>query len=231
MKKIRKSRNSYLKSNQIFEEYFFNELDLNPLFKEFMIKEAFNMFDEDRSGEIDKREFFKMVQTLGLEINEKKVNELMDKEGSINYNEFFLMMNKFQFGKDSDILLHLHNSFNEYDKDMDMFISAEDFIKVSEELDNEPITKEIAEKFVRFCKYFANEQGLNNNINNNLVSFEEYVNCLIKTKFLYESGTNTNSINKNSNSLNQSNLISNNNINYGEFLSDKLSLFQKSLEK
>ena len=53
MKKIRKSQNSYLKSNQIFEEYFFNELDLNPLFKEFMIKEAFNMFDEDRSGEID----------------------------------------------------------------------------------------------------------------------------------------------------------------------------------
>lgn len=228
MKKIRKSRNSYLKSNQIFEEYFFNELDLNPLFKEFMIKEAFNMFDEDRSGEIDKKEFFKMIQTLGLEINEKKVNEIMDKEGSINYNEFFLMMNKFQFGKDSDILLHLHNSFNEYDKDMDMFISAEDFIKVSEELDNEPITKEIAEKFVRFCKYFANEQGLNNNINNNLVSFEEYVNCLINLKFLFEKDVNNNSINKISNSLNQSNLKSNN-VSYGDIQSEgKFSLFQKS---
>ena len=227
MKKIRKIRTNILNSNQNFEEFSFGKLELNPLFKEFMIREAFNMFDENESGDIDKKEFYKLVQTLGLEINKKIVNELMNKTETINYDEFFLMMSKFQFGKESDILLHLENSFNEYDKDMDMFISAEDFVKVSEEIDNEPISKEIAEKFVRFCKYFANEQGLNNNINNNLVSFEEYVNCLIKIKFLYESDTNNNSTNKNSSSLNQSNLKSNNN-SYLDFLSDKFSLFQKS---
>jgi len=232
MKKIRKSRaNSLLKLNQNSEEYSFGELDLNPLFKEYMIREAFNMFDEDGSGDIDKREFYKLVQSLGLELNKKKINELigdMDKDGSgtIDYDEFFSMMSKFQFGKDSDILLHLENSFNEYDKDMDMNISAEDFIKVSEELDNEPISNEMAQKFVRFCKYFANEQGLKNNTNNNLVNFEEYVNCLIKMNFLYEKNTNNNSFNKTVNSLNQSNLKS---ISMGDMQSEgKLSLFVKS---
>ena len=234
MKKIRNSRaNSLLKLNQNFEEYSFGELDLNPLFKEYMIREAFNMFDEDGSGDIDKKEFRKLVQTLGLQLNEKKINELIgeiDKDGSgtIDYDEFFLMMSKFQFGKDSDILLHLVNSFNEYDKDMDMNISAEDFKKVSEEFDKEPISNEMAEKFVRICKYFANEQGLKNNTNNNLVNFEEYVNCLIKTKFLYENHTNNNSFNKTLNSLNQSNLKSIN-FSYGEMKSEgKLSSFLKS---
>ena len=95
MKKIRNSRaNSVLKLNQNFEEYSFGELDLNPLFKEYMIREAFNMFDEDGSGDIDKKEFSKLVQTLGLQLNKKKINELIeeiDKDGSgtIDYDEFF----------------------------------------------------------------------------------------------------------------------------------------------
>ena len=41
---------------QNFEEFSFGELELNPLFKEFMIREAFNMFDENESGDIDKKE-------------------------------------------------------------------------------------------------------------------------------------------------------------------------------
>ena len=52
MKKNRKIRTNILNSNQNFEEFSFGELELNPLFKEFMIREAFNMFDENGSGDI-----------------------------------------------------------------------------------------------------------------------------------------------------------------------------------
>ena len=39
------------------EDVEFKDIDIKPLIKDFMIREAFNMFDEDHSGEIDKREF------------------------------------------------------------------------------------------------------------------------------------------------------------------------------
>ena len=56
MSKKSKLRSSKLRSS-IAEEYDFGELDVNPLIRDFMIREAFNMFDEDHSGDIDKREF------------------------------------------------------------------------------------------------------------------------------------------------------------------------------
>ena len=84
------------------EDTEFKDLDINPLIKDFMIREAFNMFDEDHSGEIDKREFSKLITSLGLELNEKRINELMkemDKDGSgtIDFDEFSAMMSSFQF--------------------------------------------------------------------------------------------------------------------------------------
>ena len=122
------------------EDVEFKDIDINPLIKDFMIREAFNMFDEDHSGEIDKREFSKLITSLGLELNEKRINELMkemDKDGSgtIDFDEFSSMMQSFQFGKESAIQQHLESAFNDFDKDMDTFISPEDFKKVSEELD------------------------------------------------------------------------------------------------
>ena len=138
------------------EDVEFKDIDINPLIKDFMIREAFNMFDEDHSGEIDKREFAKLITSLGLELNEKRIDELMkemDKDGSgtIDFDEFSIMMSNFQFGKESPIQQHLESAFNDYDKDMDTMISPDDFKKVSEELDSIPISKEDAEMFITSC--------------------------------------------------------------------------------
>ena len=173
------------------EDVEFKDIDINPLIKDFMIREAFNMFDEDHSGEIDKREFSKLITSLGLELNEKRINELMkemDKDGSgtIDFDEFSSMMQSFQFGKESPIQQHLESAFNDFDKDMDTFISPEDFKKVSEELDSIPISKEDAEMFITFCKHFGKEKGIQS-INDNAVSKEEYINALLQLGFLMES--------------------------------------------
>ena len=168
----------------------FKDLDINPLIRDYMIREAFNMFDEDHSGEIDKREFVKLITSLGLELNEKKINELMkemDKDGSgtIDFEEFSAMMANFQFGKESQIQQHLESAFNDYDKDMDNLISTEDFIKVSEELDSVPMKKEDAEMFVTFCKHFGKEKKIES-LNDNGVSKEEFINALNCMGFLFE---------------------------------------------
>lgn len=206
------------------EDVEFKDIDINPLIKDFMIREAFNMFDEDHSGEIDKREFAKLITSLGLELNEKRINELMkemDKDGSgtIDFDEFSIMMSNFQFGKESPIQQHLESAFNDYDKDMDTMISPDDFKKVSEELDSIPISKEDAEMFITFCKQFGKEKGITS-INENSVSKEEFINALVQLNFLIKGkidgksrtstvvqNTNTNNTNTN---INQSQAVESN---------------------
>ena len=189
MSKKSKLRSSKLRSS-IAEEYDFGELDVNPLIRDFMIREAFNMFDEDHSGDIDKREFSKLINTLGLELNEKRQLDLMkemDKDGSgtIDYDEFFAIMCKFQFGKESPIQIHLESTFNDYDKNMDSLITADDFKKVSEELDTIPISQEDAEMFITFCKHFGKEKGIISE-RNDAVTLEEFINTLVNLNFLLE---------------------------------------------
>jgi hypothetical protein len=95
-------------------------------------------------------------------------------------------MSKFQFGKESPIAQHLENTFNDYDKNMDNYITWEDFRKVSEELDDVPITKDEAQMFINFCKYFGREKGIPST-SEEKVTFDEFINLLINLKFLDES--------------------------------------------
>lgn len=186
-KKLRLLKN---KTYSLADDIEFKDLDINPLIKDYMIREAFDMFDEDHSGEIDKREFSKLIMSLGLELNEKRINELMkemDKDGSgtIDFDEFREMMSNFQFGKESPIQQHLESAFNDYDKDMDSFITAEDFKKVSEELDTITVSKEEANMFISFCKHFGKEKGIQS-LREDAVSKEEFINALISVNFLIE---------------------------------------------
>ena len=48
------------------------------------------MFDEDHSGDIDKREFNKLINTLGLELNDKRQLELMKEIPRKKLAEFIL---------------------------------------------------------------------------------------------------------------------------------------------
>ena len=55
-----------------------NDVDINPLILDLMIRETFSMFDENNSADIDKTKFSKLTEVLGLEINEK-INKDVEK--------------------------------------------------------------------------------------------------------------------------------------------------------
>ena len=175
-----------------------NDVDINPLILDLMVRETFAMFDENNSGDIDKTEFSKLIDVLGLELNDKKQNEILrdlDKEGNgcINYDEFVNLMKKLKFGNAET---HLETAFNEYDKDMDGEVGLDDLLKVSEELDEVPMSKSDAELMIAFFKYFSQEK-LNENENEDEqdhghveeitsvnITKKEFITALIRINFL-----------------------------------------------
>ena len=202
MKSSKRSR-SGIKSG-IEDGMVLNDVDINPIILDLMVRETFAMFDENNSGDIDKTEFSKLIEVLGLEISERKQNELMrelDKEGNgtIDYEDFVKLMSKFQFGNAET---HLETAFNEYDKDMDGEISLDDLLKVSEELDEVQMSKSDAELMIAFFKYFSQEKANENDddfhvdeINNVNITKKEFINTLTRINFL---------VNKSENNINQS---------------------------
>ena len=179
-----------------------NNIDINPLILDLMVRETFAMFDENNSGDIDKTEFNKLTDVLGLEINDRKRDEIirdLDKEGNgcINYDEFVNLMKKFQFGNAET---HLETAFNEYDKDMDGEVGLDDLLKVSEELDEVPMSKSDAELMIAFFKYFSQEK-LNENeddhehadeITSVNITKKEFITTLIRINFLVNKSDNNN---------------------------------------
>ena len=66
-----------------------------PLVKE--LREAFRMFDKDKSGYIDAKEIRAVTTTLGEKLTDKELEEFMkeadlDGDGRLNYNEFVKIM-------------------------------------------------------------------------------------------------------------------------------------------
>ena len=191
MRSTKKSRAS-IKSG-LEEGLELNNIDINPLILELMIRETFAMFDENNSGDIDKTEFSKLTEALGLEISEKKQNEMMkdlDKEGNgcIGYQDFVDLMSKLQFGNAET---HLETAFNEYDKDMDGEVGLEDLLKVSEELDEVSMSKSDAELMIAFFKYFSQEKLEDNDDEINVdeiksvnITKKEFITTLTKINFL-----------------------------------------------
>jgi len=200
MKSSKRSR-SGLRS-AVDEGMELNDVDINPLILDLMVRETFAMFDENNSGDIDKTEFSKLTDVLGLEISDKKQAEIMrdlDKEGNgcINYDEFVKLMSKFQFGNAET---HLETAFNEYDKDMDGEVGLDDLLKVSEELDEVPMSKSDAELMIAFFKYFSQEK-LNENddehdhpdeITSVNITKKEFITTLTRINFLVNKSDNNN---------------------------------------
>ena len=199
MKSSKRSR-SGLKS-AIEEGMELNDVDINPLILDLMVRETFAMFDENNSGDIDKTEFSKLIDVLGLEISDKRQNELLrdlDKEGNgtIDYDEFVNLMTRFQFGNAET---HLETAFNEYDKDMDGEVGLDDLLKVSEELDEVQMSKSDAELMIAFFKYFSQEKMHENDedmhideINSVNITKKEFITTLTRINFLVHKSDNNN---------------------------------------
>ena len=169
------------------------ELELNDHIKNVIIKEAFRMFDTDKSGEIDKKEFRKLVQSLGLEMNINKIDDLMkkvDKDGSgnIDIDEFTAMMMTFQFNSEQSILGHLAATFTLYDKDDDGIISEEDLLKVSMELE-EMVTPDEVLLLIDLAHSLMTEKAVKGGTIKDRkfgIDKDEFINMLLKIHFLKE---------------------------------------------
>ena len=162
---IKISRKSLLNNDPEFKEY-----EVNETIKRHMIRDAFQWFDGDGSGEIDRKEFRHLVTSLGIEADSKKIDELYskidsDKNGTIDIKEFTSMMMNSQFNKESPIDLHLENAFKQYDKDSDGYIGIQDLISSSEEL-GELMSLEDMDLLLNFIKMFGADSHTDENIQN-----------------------------------------------------------------
>ena len=170
----------------------FNDIDINPLIFDYMIRKTFHMFDENGSGDLDRNDFGKLTEILGLQLNDKKQQELakeLDKGGgNIDFDEFLNIITKYQIG---DIKGHLEGAFNDYDKDMDQEITVEDLLKVSEELEETQMSKEDAELMIAFFKYLASDKAKKTGG----VNKEEFILAFSKLNFLINKNDNTEDIN------------------------------------
>ncbi len=172
-----------------------------------MINEAFYMFDEDHSGDIDKREFKNLIRSINPDIPNTKIIELMktvdkDNSGKIDKQEFtYMMMEQFknlqkevnvEKGKTRDdkvkkspVTVNLELVFNLYDKDMDGKISNKDFVESSKDLgDENPLDEEEGKILIDIAKLFWRERL--SKLNNNKESpKDENPECITKDEFLY----------------------------------------------
>lgn len=154
---------------------------------EAIVREAFQMFDEDGSGEIDMREFKKVIKSLGFNMNNQKITELMQKigknhSGFINVEEFTDMMLKYQVNENSPVNLHLENTFNLYDKDQDGVISQEDLVKVSKELED-VLDSEEASMIINFTKILGIQLNSGDSTINGITK-EEFIMLMFNLGFL-----------------------------------------------
>jgi len=173
--------------DQILKNYKFNELVNSQL-----VIEAFNIFDADRTNDLDKREFKKLLSSLGKEYSDRKLGELYnivdsDKSGTVDLNEFHnMMIEQGNFNIETPVRLILERCFDCYDRDCDGFIDNTDLKITGDEFEDFVNTDEL-EVLVQIIKDFAQQSNINGNLHNkSKISKEEFVNALVKMQFVTE---------------------------------------------
>ena len=109
------------------------KLNLPPEFHNF-IKQAFDMFDKDKSGSIDARELQIAMLALGVEVTIDEAQIIIqqfdeDHNQKIDYGEFENMIIEkivYLIKAEKDPLQELRKAFRWYDSDEDGYISLED---------------------------------------------------------------------------------------------------------
>lgn len=188
-RKIGSKPEAAVEDDTIFKNYKFNSIVNSQL-----IIEAFNIFDADRTNDLDKREFKKLLSSLGKEYSERKLNDLyshvdQDKSGTIDLNEFHTMMiEQGNFNVETPVRLILERCFDSYDRDCDGFIDKNDLKIIGDEF--EDYTNEVElELLVHLLKNFAEERNVKDNLHNEgKISKEEFVNAMFKMQFVTEIG-------------------------------------------
>eukprot|EP01064_Diplonema_japonicum_P014490 TRINITY_DN22154_c0_g1_i1.p1 TRINITY_DN22154_c0_g1~~TRINITY_DN22154_c0_g1_i1.p1 ORF type:complete len:157 (+),score=38.21 TRINITY_DN22154_c0_g1_i1:320-790(+) len=101
------------------------------------IKESFRLFDSDGSGEIDQQEMKLAMLSLGWQLEDSEVLDMMtaiDKDGDakINYDEFEKMMVDRTAAKDSEE--EAKRAFKLFDLDKSDTITVDNMVEVARQL-------------------------------------------------------------------------------------------------
>lgn len=173
---------------------FFKKYEFNTLVNSELIIESFKIFDENRTDDLDRQEFKKLMIALGSDIDDKQINELYnkvdsDKSGTIDLNEFNSMMINHNFNKNTPVQYVLEKCFDLYDKDNDGYIDMFDLQKVGDEFEEFSASEDL-ELLVKLVKDFAMEAGLPPNDEPNKINKEEFINAMIKLQFVKETEIN-----------------------------------------
>lgn len=197
---MNKKRKSILKIEPLEEDPIFKNYKFNNLVNSQLILEAFNIFDADRTNDLDKKEFKKLLISLGKEYSDRKLTELynlvdQDKSGTIDLNEFHTMMiEQGNFNVETPVRLILERCFDNYDRDCDGFIDKSDLKIIGDEFEDYTNDEEL-EVLVQLIKDFSEESNIfNNNQNKGKISKEEFVNAMVKMQFVTETNANKDEI-------------------------------------
>merc|ERR1711934_285501 len=112
------------------------------------MKEAFNLFDTDKSGSIDYRELKAAMAALGFEVKKDELKKMItdidaDKSGHIEFPEFLEMMT----GKmgEKDTKEEINKVFKLFDSDSTGKVSFANLKKVAKELGENMSEEELQE--------------------------------------------------------------------------------------
>ncbi|KAM3129074.1 hypothetical protein pb186bvf_018852 [Paramecium bursaria] len=100
-----------------------------------VLRQAFNLFDTDDSGNIDFAELRNAMKALGFNASEEEVRQMAEKidknnSGFIEFDEFVMMM-KTRMLEDKNVELEIERAFDYFDDDGDGSIDFEKFRRVA----------------------------------------------------------------------------------------------------
>ena len=100
-------------------------------------KETFSMFDKDGDGTIDATELGTVMHSLGVNPTDSEIRDMvervdLDKNGTIDFGEFCVLMQAKTEGMDVD--QEIASVFRVFDNDGDGFIGLEDLSKVAKQV-------------------------------------------------------------------------------------------------
>ena len=128
------------------------------------IKEAFDLFDTDQSGQIDLKELRSAMQSLGYESKNETVFTMLqelDKDGnaSLDFEEFLDLMKGGEDGEEKDTREEIEKVFRLFDVEGKNVITVKDVGRVAKELGERLSVEEITEIVKRACVRWRIEGG------------------------------------------------------------------------
>merc|ERR1740117_1916463 len=121
------------------------------------IKEAFDLFDTDQSGEIDLKELKAAMQSLGYESKNDTIFTMLaelDKDGnaSLDFEEFLDLMSGKEGRDERDTREEIDKIFRLFDTDNKGVFIVKDVMRVCKELGERLTIEEISEIVRRACQ-------------------------------------------------------------------------------